>query len=282
MKTLKYLFGFLFFVKIISSCVSVSSVSDDDVYVLKNPTLSSGEEINDESSYENYHFKRDKGIFNTKYTYVGLYFLNFGFGNYYSPYYHYYPYYDYPYFYGNYFNPYSFFCYDPYYGYGNPYYSYYNNPSNYKISYNFHKRPRNSISGINNSRRSSVNGMTGMILAPNSTNVFSSHKILNSDERLRRSNIMNTPSEKNIIKNRVSGKSITSGTTLSKRGVNISSQISSKRGGNSSEIRFSNEKVKGTNRSHSTRSPNGSIKSESSGSRSGGHSNPNSSGGRRR
>ncbi|MES2589204.1 MAG: hypothetical protein V4622_09495 [Bacteroidota bacterium] len=68
MKVFNYILGLFLFVNLVSSCASISRVDDDDVYVSKNPSLPSGDVVNDETSYENYKFKRDKGNVNSVYS----------------------------------------------------------------------------------------------------------------------------------------------------------------------------------------------------------------------
>lgn len=45
---------------LVSSCASISDVVDDDVYVMKGPSLPIGESLDDETAYSTYKYKKDK------------------------------------------------------------------------------------------------------------------------------------------------------------------------------------------------------------------------------
>lgn len=189
-------------------CTSISplsgkaQVTDDDVYVMKAPVLPTGSEINDEGTYENYRYGRDRGDYDVSYgscrrnfmiwspVYMGYgaYYNSFGgtYSAFNDPFYYPWPGYGYPmgYMFGM--NGYgcngmynygtspnwqfaSFYGYGYYpgpgYNYynGNNYGNNYNNTNNSKfVSHNTHSGPRNSLGGINNSRRSHSSGMKGM------------------------------------------------------------------------------------------------------------------------
>ncbi|MGV3631696.1 MAG: hypothetical protein ACO1O6_10825 [Bacteroidota bacterium] len=60
MKNLKYTVALAFGILFLASCSATSHVVDDDVYVSKNPQMSTTEEVNNVSSYENYRYHRDR------------------------------------------------------------------------------------------------------------------------------------------------------------------------------------------------------------------------------
>lgn len=198
MKTLHTLFWGLSVGIFLSSCSGISHVTDDDVYVMKSPVLPIDGEVNDESSYQNYRYQRDRGdydvhygncpstIWSPVYMGYGVYYNSFGgtYSAFNDPFYYPWPGYGYPYGYG-YGYGYGGSCPNwqmaSFYGYGyypGPGWNYYNNGyNNYNyginnnsgskfVSFNTHSGPRNSISGINNSRRSSASGMKGMAIKP--------------------------------------------------------------------------------------------------------------------
>ncbi|MCE3294547.1 MAG: hypothetical protein K0R65_261 [Crocinitomicaceae bacterium] len=189
MKNLKYTAVLAFGIFFLASCAATSHVVDDDVYVSKNPQMSSTEEVNNVSSYENYRYRRERGDSDTRYgrdnrMFRTSIFIMGGMGNpMYSPYdpwrygYAYSPFYD-PFNpwnnwgYGNYWGygagygymPMSFYYndyyspwgYSPYgYGYGYGYNNYYNNSptGGLTANYNTHYGARYSSSGVNNNRR---------------------------------------------------------------------------------------------------------------------------------
>ncbi|TNE54409.1 MAG: hypothetical protein EP338_07405 [Bacteroidetes bacterium] len=186
-------------VLLVSSCAGISHVTDDDVYVVKSPVLPLTDEVNDESSYENYRYRRDREDFDVyyghsrmlwrPYLYWSSPYSSFGlYGYNYNPYMYGHPYSPYawndpfsPYYNPGswYYSPYSGFGYNPYY---NPYYGYYggygygswaNNGNNSgsgnnSNSLNKHYKPRNSVSGNYIGRRPNSPGMAGMIVQGNS------------------------------------------------------------------------------------------------------------------
>lgn len=68
MKKLKYTFLLPLGIGLLASCAASSHVTDDDVYVSKNPQMTSTEEVNDVSSYENYRYRRNQGDSDTRYS----------------------------------------------------------------------------------------------------------------------------------------------------------------------------------------------------------------------
>ena len=201
MKNMKYMVVLAFSALLMGACSTPSKLMDDDVYVSKNPVLSTTEEVNDVSSYENYRYRRDHGIFDTRYGRGGVFgssiFFGSRFGNpfydpfydpfrssYYNPFYNPYmcdPFYNYsclgyyPGFYSpyGYYSPYSsYYGYDPYgYGFGYGYPNWYNNntynpgiPTGGLVSYNHHRGPRNSVSGVNNYGRNRSPETKGLLL----------------------------------------------------------------------------------------------------------------------
>jgi hypothetical protein len=262
MKTFIKIFGIILVACVFSSCSGISHVIDDDVYVTKSPILTSAEALDDESSYDNYRYRRDNEISRTRFVRNNRFSSSFiivpyNYGGLYSPFYD--PFY-YPYncglMYGNSMcNPYydgfgynSFyynnnFCYNSmymnsnyYYGYGilnnNPYYNPYNqnntfhngNSSNLG-SVNIINKPRNSIGGINNARRTSSGGMTAIMPNTNSSTTYSSSKGRNVMDKteVRTSNDTKSSRNSDVKSNSVRSKEISSGTGLSRNGVNVSS-----------------------------------------------------------
>jgi hypothetical protein len=262
MKTFIKIFGIVLVASVFSSCSGISHVIDDDVYVTKSPILTSAEALDDESSYDNYRFRRENEIsqtrfsrnhrfyrsnFNNRYPYYGMnspyndfYFTGGScgmmlFNSMYNPHYMGFGYssfyYDEFYYNAMYMNP------NYYYGYGilnnNPYYNPYNqnntfhngNSSNLG-SVNIINKPRNSIGGINNARRTSSGGMTAIMPNTNSSSsTFSSSKGRNVMDKteVRTSNDTKSSRNSDIKSNSVRSKEISSGTGLSRNGVNVSS-----------------------------------------------------------
>lgn len=209
MKKLKYTVLLALGIGLLVSCSATSHVVDDDVYVSKNPQMTSTEEVNDVSSYENYRYHKDRGDAETRYRDDRLFgtsiFIIGGLNNpMYSPYYDpfrygysaYSPFYDpfspwnnsfypnswgygmgygyYPmsFYYDSYYSPWG---YSPY-GYGyNPYCNnynnnYYNQPAgNISSNYNTHYGPRHSMSGVNNNRRGHAPESKGMVISQPNT-----------------------------------------------------------------------------------------------------------------
>lgn len=193
-------------ITVLGSCVGISHVTDDDVYLIKNPVLPVNSEITDESSYENYRYRQNREDFDVYYgNSPNLWAPQmhwsaaYGSGLYYSPYnncsvygYGYHAGYAAAYGcynYGGYGNPFG----NPYSPYYNPYYNpyapfspysgvgygyNYNNFYGYNsysetasinsTSINQHFKPRNSSAGINNSRRPVASGMAGMAIQKSS------------------------------------------------------------------------------------------------------------------
>jgi hypothetical protein len=247
----------------LSSCSMLSNVSDDDVYVLSTPTLESSEELNDESSYQNYRYQKTRQHQNinygfsfyrgtmffrgSPYSYHGSFpmysgFYSHGANMFYHPFYNnYYGYMDYPYiahmdypgsfFYANY----------PMGWYGNNFnYSNWNmnngGGSASSIHYNTHYSARNSISGTGVSRRqanqNTFGGMTGMATKPGSKT--------NRYDYARAENIKN-PSRVAGIKT-VSTRPIERGVGLSKQGTRVTSVSYERTGTVPAYQRSSNEK----------------------------------------
>ncbi len=253
MKTINTILGFFLFVYLISSCASISDVTDDDVYVSKNPSLSYGDEINDESSYENYRYKKAKNNLNSVYgrtnefklanvyirsmvyspSYDYHYYNGYINNNFHNGFYFGNSYYNSSYSYNNFGGYYS----NDFYGYnmyGNNFYNqyYYNNSyinsnsSNQQnlSNINYIQGPRNSISGINAGRRmgSSFTGKKGLALnTGNSTTAYSGATV-NGGKRTSDQTINNTTEIKTESKN-TNRKTVTSGTGLAKNGVRVSS-----------------------------------------------------------
>lgn len=202
MKTLNHFILFGISILILSSCASIQQVADDDVYVSKNPALTTTEEVNDVSSYENFRYNKDRKLNRVRYgsTSAAIVFqqrydngyspfndpryYNYGYGTVYGSAmyfqfgnfdtYHY----GYPYGYGNpYYNPYYSPYYNPYYYgnscYGNPYYNGYNNNynsngyNNQTTANNYHYGPRNTLSGVNNYGKRGSQKTLGISKKPN-------------------------------------------------------------------------------------------------------------------
>jgi hypothetical protein len=160
MKNLFSIFIFSSVTLLMHSCMSISEVIDDDVYVMKGPSLPITESLDDETSYSTYRYKKDRGRNHVDY------FDSYQYGR--SPHHHgmygmrpqwmYRPgfgwvirYSHHPYGYdpfwggGHYgYNPYGYggmYGYNPYYGYGYPsdFYMYGHNP--YGSSFNYYNDP---------------------------------------------------------------------------------------------------------------------------------------------
>jgi hypothetical protein len=137
---IKITLNILSLILLLSSCATISTVSDDDVYVQNNPSLSETEELNDETSYENYKYNQERETNDIQYGFYpntniilmfGSPYAYHGYGSmYYSP--------HSPLFYNQFYN--NYYGYTGYnslgfYGYPNSYYgnygnSYYGNPYN--------------------------------------------------------------------------------------------------------------------------------------------------------
>ena len=279
MKTSQILFLSLILGASLSSCNGISHVTDDDVYVLKSPVLPADEAVNDESTYESYRYRRDRGDFDVHYGNYNRYWLPtyVRFGTYSA--------FNDPFYYPNQCNTYGSYgiqngYYNNYYGYGtnhcgcgNNYYGYnnygyynngfynnyygngyYNNSYNGKgtgngsgagnytvVSSNFHSGPRNSVSGISVPRRSSAPGMKGMMIQGNNTKnrTFSSTARESSTGR----RINTSPTE-----NKTHSRPVEEGKVLSRPGTIVNSNPTSsanrrgteQKGSNSQPTRSSN------------------------------------------
>lgn len=248
MKTLNYLSAIVLSALAVSSCANLQQVADDDVYVTKNPALSSAEEVNDITSYENYRFHKTAKTYNSRYGQGAAIasgsrngFYNLGYMYAFHPNYLMYGrptcgqfgfnvyFYDSQFAYNNYglYNT-------SFYNSGYPYYPYYGNPYFYNStsyayygqnssgSVNKHYGPRSFLSGVNNSGRGSSSSVVGM--AKKNTSLVSSSTSMKGNSRTNTgagnagrntSNITSTS-----IKNT---RTISSGTTLSGTNRSVSS-----------------------------------------------------------
>ena len=250
-KTINAIFGFFLVANLISSCASISYVTDDDVYVSKNPSLGFGDEINDESSYENYRYKKEKNNFNSVYVRTNEFKLtNVYIGNMaYSPF-------GDRHYYNSFLISQSAFCYANWYSnsgyyhgmwvynandhnyggnfsnhYYNEYYnSYYNNGfyigNNGQTQTNlgnYIQGPRNSISGINAGRRmgSSFTGKKGLAINTGNPTTAYSGTTVNNGKRISGQTVNNSIEIKTETKN-TNRKTVTTGTGLAKNGVRVS------------------------------------------------------------
>lgn len=249
MKGLTKIFLISAYLFTLNSCASVSHITDDDVYVTKNPQLVNTEEVNDVSSYENYRFRRDRGDFITRYrinstfthptniaylhivcgTYSpfndphyytpnGTLFLvnGFQFGNYdtyYNPFFGSYGYYNYGY---QYYNPYGM---NNSYGNSNSW----NNNATSTVNYNYHKGPRNSISGVNsNQNRGFSTQKTGIAKKPNSN--FKGDIASAQNTAISRKVVNNQSVSDGFSKTRssTSSRAVSAGSGLSRNSTNVS------------------------------------------------------------
>ena len=152
MKNLKNTAMLAIGIALLASCSVTSHVVDDDVYVSKNPQMSSTEEVNDVSSYENYRYRRDRGDSETRYARdnrlfrTNVFLISTMNQPFYNPYYN--PYYGHNYYSGFYspfhdpFNPFNSMGYADYWaygmgGYGYAPYGYYGYPYGY-TGYNYY------------------------------------------------------------------------------------------------------------------------------------------------
>lgn len=268
MKTISYfrLFGVFTSLVLLTSCSMLSPVTDDDVYVLSTPTLESNEELNDETSYQNYKYQKERQHQHVRYGFNTYHGIMIVMGNPYGyptmfPYYGgYYAITDHAYyspFYNNYFG-YMGYAYPSYYnypgslyymnypfgvGYGNYYSPYYygnNNNSKPSPNYNTHYSARNSVSGTNISRRKANNnhfggGMTGMA-KPTSTRSRSDYAHNGTVKVASRSNGTNVTR---------TSRPVERGVGLSRPGTRVTSVSYNRNTGSPAYQRSSNE-VKST------------------------------------
>lgn len=270
MKPLNYLSLFGISILILSSCASIQQVADDDVYVSKNPALTTTEEVNDVSSYENYRYHKDRKInrvrygstsaaivfsqnnYNTYSPFNDPRYYNYGYGSVYGSAmffqfgnfdtYHY----GYPYGYGNpYYNSYYSPYYNPYYYgnscYGNPYYNGYNNNYNSygynnqtTTANNYHYGPRNTLSGVNNFGRRGTQQTLGISKKPNSGTGKNTTLASSSSQRkeISRGNTSgpSTSSSRGNISEVKSSRPVASGTGLSGSNKRVVTTSSAQRG----------------------------------------------------
>jgi hypothetical protein len=229
-----------------SSCSNYSHLTDDDVYVISAPTLTSTEQINDESSYENYKYNKNRQIneprygvsffrgsavyhssrygfrsFGSHYRPGGMFFSSIDNAFYSYNYNNYYGYVTYPGWYYDDFNGYGYLlneCNNIHYGSGffngpycnNNFYVINNNPTNQG---NKIYKARATISGMNSPRRMGTpsSSIAGMKTKPSNSSKYSESYRANA-----RINSKTTSNNTKVV------RAVESGVGLSKQGVRVS------------------------------------------------------------